>query len=255
VMRGLAWANRPHSAATRQEARRAFEQALEVDPGSVDARVGIALILVRNISDGWSGSLEQDGARAEQLLREALEHNPNHSMARAVMGNLRRIQNRLSESHIELEVAVTLNHNYASAFYQLGQTLIFLGRPEVAVPHVERAIRLNPRDPNLAGYYWALGSCHLLFGHADQAIHLLRTARARNPRYWYIHLWLAGALGLGGELDDARLALAEGTKLAPEISSLARWRTHSPWITNPQYVMLAAKTLHVGLGRAGFPVE
>ena len=40
---------------------------------------------------------------------------------------------------------------------------------DCAIPFVEKAIRLSPRDPNVAGHYWALGACHLLLGHADQA--------------------------------------------------------------------------------------
>jgi len=68
VMRGWASFYRPFSAANRREAQRAFEQALEIDPRSVDAKIGIALVLANNVSDGWSGSVEQDKARAEQLL-------------------------------------------------------------------------------------------------------------------------------------------------------------------------------------------
>jgi TolB-like protein len=63
VMRGWALFYRPFSVANRREAQRAFEQALEIDPRSVDAKIGIALVLANNVSDGWSGSVEQDKAR------------------------------------------------------------------------------------------------------------------------------------------------------------------------------------------------
>ena len=46
IMRGWAWYYRPRSADTLREAQRAFERALEIDPGSVDARIGVAAILV-----------------------------------------------------------------------------------------------------------------------------------------------------------------------------------------------------------------
>ncbi|HMD63803.1 MAG TPA: adenylate/guanylate cyclase domain-containing protein [Stellaceae bacterium] len=42
VMRGRALLLQPQSAEVFQEAQRAFERALEIDPGSVDARVGVA---------------------------------------------------------------------------------------------------------------------------------------------------------------------------------------------------------------------
>jgi tetratricopeptide (TPR) repeat protein len=186
------------------------------------------------------------------LLLEALEHDTNRSMAHYAMGVLRRSQNRLEEARIELETAIALDRNNARAYHQLGHTLRYLGQPEAGIPHIEQAIRLNPRDPFVAHYYYALGSCRLFLGHVDEATDLLTRARAGNPRSWYIQLWLAAALGLKGDLDEASAALAEGIKLEPRINSLARWRAHSRWGTNPQYLALAETTLYAGLRRAGF---
>jgi adenylate cyclase len=154
-----------------------------------------------------------------------------------------------------LETAIALDRNDAFAFRQLGYTLMYLGQPKAAIPEVEKAIRLNPHDPNIAYNYNALGLCHLVVGHVDQAIALLKKSRAANPRIWYFHLRLAGALGLKGDLDEARAALAEAVKLKPEVNSLAQWRTYMPWITNPQHWALHEKTLNVGLRRAGMPDE
>jgi TolB-like protein/class 3 adenylate cyclase len=67
VMRGWAWFYHPASLVNRQEAQRAFERALEIDPASVDAKIGIASMMAANIVDGWSSSVEQDKARAEQF--------------------------------------------------------------------------------------------------------------------------------------------------------------------------------------------
>ena len=50
-----------------------FERALNCDPGSARARMGIANVLVSNILDGWGTWIEEDTARAEQLLLEALQ--------------------------------------------------------------------------------------------------------------------------------------------------------------------------------------
>jgi|SRR5215471_13700566 len=75
-------------------------------------------------------------------------------------------------------------------------------------------IRLNPYDPNIAGYYWALGSSNLIAGEIDEAALLLSKARAANPRLYFVHLWLAAPLALKGDLDGARTALAESIKLS-----------------------------------------
>jgi hypothetical protein len=43
--------------------------------------------------------------------------------------------------------------------------------------------------------------------------------------------------------------------LKPEVSSLARYRLVTPWITNPRHWALRDKTLNEDLRRAGFPDE
>jgi TolB-like protein/Tfp pilus assembly protein PilF len=255
VMRGWTWFYRPPSAATLQDAQRAFEQALELDPQSVEARIGLATVLVTVTLEGWSKSLAQDQERAEQLLAEIFARGTNHAMAHHAMGMLRRSQNRLTEARIEAERAVTLDHNNSAALYELGIAYIYLGKPEAGIPHMEKAIRLSPRDPRVAATQYGLGRCHLLLGHLDQATELFDRVRAASPRYWDVHLWLAGTLGLKGDLDGARAELAEAKRLKPEVDSLARWRTDQLWVTNPEYRALREKTLDVGLRRAGFPEE
>ena len=98
LMRGWASYYRPVSPTIRQEALRAFERALEVDPQSVEARIGIGTVLVDDMVLRFSSSRKQDAARADQVLGEALERETNHSMAYFAMGVLRRVQNRLADS-------------------------------------------------------------------------------------------------------------------------------------------------------------
>src|SRR5215831_15227504 len=75
VLRGRASFQRPFSITSRQEGLQAFERALMIDPSSVGARIGIAAVLTFNVLDGWSTSPQQDEARADQLLIEALERD------------------------------------------------------------------------------------------------------------------------------------------------------------------------------------
>jgi adenylate cyclase len=254
VMRGWAWWYRRMSPANRQQADQAFAQALEADRYSVDARIGLATILVSNIADGWSGGAERDLARAEELLLEALDRDPNRSMAHYAMAMVRRSQRRLIESKMEFEAAIAFDRNNARAYFNFGHTLVLLGQPEAAIPHLEKALRLNPYDPNAANFYWMLGMSHLLLNDPDRAIEFLTRARAGNPHGFYVHMWLAGALGLKGDLIDAKTALAEALALKPEINSLARLREYA-WMNNPPHWALREKTMDVGLRRVGFPEE
>ena len=174
VMRGWAWYYRPMSIGAVHEGKRAFEKALEVDPRSIDARIGIASLLIRKVAEGWSTSRPEDETLAERLLLEAFERDANRPNAHYAFGMLHRVQNRLDEAVVEFATTIALDRNHARSFFRLGQTLNFLGRPEEGIPHLEKAIRLNPRDPNIARPYGILGNAHLLLGHVDRAIDLFR---------------------------------------------------------------------------------
>jgi adenylate cyclase len=262
VMRGWAWWYRPASIANGQEALRAFERALEIDPRSTDARIGIARVLVGSLANNWNSTsfqqdeVQRDLARAERLLFEAIESDSNQPMVYAIMGLLRRMQSRLTESRIALEKAITLDPNFEWANMQLGWTRLFLGGPGDASAQGEKSLRLSPRDPNISNTYQLLGWCQLVSNRVDAGIDLFIKARTANPRVWTTAYGLAGALALKGDLDLAKAMLAESLKLKPEVNSLAQWYAWLPWTSKtnaPQFWALQDKTLDEGLRRIGFP--
>jgi tetratricopeptide (TPR) repeat protein len=68
----------------------------------------------------------------------------------------------------------------------MSQVLIFLGRPEEAIPLIEKVLRIDPRTRNPV--LWSLGYAHLMLGHVDEAIDLLRRARGANPQLFFVHI-------------------------------------------------------------------
>ncbi len=67
---------------------------------------------------------------------------------------------------------------------------------------------------------------------------------------------LAGALALKGDLDSAKMRLAESLRLRPEVNSLTKWYAYLPWTSKnraPVFWALQDKTLDEGLRRIGFP--
>ena len=236
VMRGWAWWYGPQSPKIGQAALHVFERALEIDPRSTDARVGIARLLVTKITAGWSGNPYQQNAllqaaeRTEQLLVEAIEGDPNQAMAFATLGVLRRTQSNLTGSRIALGTAMTLDPNFEWATMQLGWTLPFLGEPGEASALGEKSLRLSPRDPNIFWRYELLSWCQLVSNNPAEAVELFIKSRTGNPRVWTTAYGLAGALALKGDLAGAKAALADSLKLRPEVNSLAQWYA---WLPGP----------------------
>jgi adenylate cyclase len=178
VMRGRDWLYRPPSPTTLKEARQAFERALEIDPRSNDARIGLAKTLLGAVTDA-PGFVSQDLSRSEQLLIEAIERDPSSSRAHEEMGRVRlRQKNRLREAQIELETALALDRNNLGAARQLGWASANLGEPEACIAQGEKGLRLSPRDPFLWNSHAQLGNCHLFLNHVDLAAdYLIRRAR------------------------------------------------------------------------------
>jgi adenylate cyclase len=250
----------PFIAADKRQALRdatigLLERALAVDPGSVDAKISLALRLVGGVADGFSNSVEQDNTRAERLIQEALQRDPDQSQAHAALGLLRRVQGRWSEAQAEFETAITLDQNNAFAIRQLGITLETEGKPEEAIPYLEKAIRLDARAPNIFTGYVNLANCYLFLGHTDEALSLYRRARALAPTVWYVHDALAAALGLKGDIDEGKREIAEMLKLKPDANSIARLRAIAATLgfASPALDAMAEKTLNVGIRRLGFP--
>jgi hypothetical protein len=94
----------------------------------------------------------------------------------------------------------------------------------------------------------------LLLNRVEPAIDMLTKAAAGRPRQWVNHFALGAALGLKGDLDGAKAALARSLAIKPDVDSLSRFRACRPW-GNAEHWALFEKTAAVGLRRAGFPDE
>jgi TolB-like protein/cytochrome c-type biogenesis protein CcmH/NrfG len=248
ALRGWAILYSPYSREKWAEARRLFERASAKDPNTVDALIGLALVLL-----GYSNSPIDDRQQADALLRRALDLEPNRAATYFVLGALRRHQGRMPEAAEAYQTAIALDRNYARAYLYLGVTLAHMGRAEEAIARVHQAIRLNPRDPNIADHFFALGIAEALLGRPDEAIASLKRANAANPRLWYVHMHLAAAYGMQQRIDEAKRELAESLRLRPEFSTLAAIRAASPQFDYLSRLAQAQQTVLTGMRRAGLP--
>jgi tetratricopeptide (TPR) repeat protein len=81
-----------------------------------------------------------------------------------------RAQGRYKEAIPEYETVLAINRNSVGAIAHLGQCKLFTGSIEETIPLVERAIRVSPRDGQIANWYWRIGVVHMLQSRLDEAI-------------------------------------------------------------------------------------
>ena len=254
ILRARAVRNQGSTRENFSESIRLLEEALTLDPGSVDARAVLAYVLAARVLELMTDSADSDIERAERLVGEALTTLPRHAFAHFVKGQIFRAKNRFEEAIPEYEAAISLDRNSVNALAALGQCKFFTGALDEVIPAHEQAIRLSPRDPTLPNWYWRIGRVHLLRSQIDEAILWIERARSANPRLAGPHGWLASAYALKGEMDRAATELAEARRLSSDnrFASIARFKSIQSY-GSPRTQALAEDTFFAGLRKAGVP--
>jgi tetratricopeptide (TPR) repeat protein len=102
--------------------------------------------------------------------------------------------------------ALALNLSYARGWHISGALKAFAGQPDIAIEHVEAALRLSPRariGTSLAN----LGTAHFLSRRFDEAVPKLLLAIQDDPGYATPYQLLAACYAHMGRFDDARGAV------------------------------------------------
>jgi adenylate cyclase len=239
-----------------RERVRLFERALALNPHSVDAQSWLAMALTVPVIDGMSNTPAVDIARAEGLVGRALAASPRSALAHYAKGQLLRAQDRYDEAILEYETVLAFNRNWVGAIASLGWCRFFTGSIEEAIPVLEQAIRLSPRDPSIGYWYVRIGIAHLVQSRINDAIDWFKRARSANPGNPRRHAILASAYALKGQTEHAAAELAEARRLSGDdrFSSIARSKADLP-LGAPKIRALLETTLFAGLRKAGMPEE
>jgi tetratricopeptide (TPR) repeat protein len=119
---------------TRADAAAAYERAISIDPGHVDALINL-------------GMLSYDHAdldKAAECFDRAVELAPDNAIARFNLGSVLDEVGRLEDAKQHLRLAVRLNPRYADAHYNLAFVCDKLGAFAEAREHWSLYIQLDP---------------------------------------------------------------------------------------------------------------
>ena len=185
-----------------QRALEYFERAIELDPNFAVAWARAAAVYLQRKSWGWSDDPEREAKETERLVRRALELDHNDPRVLMQAGFAIGFILGLKEKSLSLlEKATELDPNYFLAWLQRGYACLRLGLP--AVPHFERALRLNPRDLRAPFAQNGLATAHLFAGDYTKAIQFSEEALRQLPDYPPAMLTLIAARAHAGRLAEA----------------------------------------------------
>jgi adenylate cyclase len=224
-LRGRENLNRGTREAT-DEALGQFYQALQADSNFASAHAMAAWCRLWRKVNGWTTNRAQEIAEGERLARRAIELGKDDAVA------LTRGGQALGHfaGDLDLGIALTdraheLNPNLASAWFLGGFLRVWNGAPDEAMACFERAMRLNPLDPEMYRMQAGMAAAHLFAERLDLASSLAERAFRQLPSFLLVVAVMAASHALAGRPDKARLAMERLRQLDPalRISNLEDW--------------------------------
>ncbi len=211
------------------EALALMERAIALDPSFgpalAEAAALNAVLSLRSMASDRAAHREQSLALAQRAIQVAGD-DPAVLGAVAAVGI---ILGRDTETILPLvERALALNPGSAAAWSHSGRLRAAIGEPDLAVEHLETAMRLDPLSRWRFEVLADLGCARLLQRRFAEAADLFRQSLEQRPIFAPSHAWLASALGHAGRLAEAREALSRFKAFGvgtPEAFAERRFRT------------------------------
>jgi TolB-like protein/class 3 adenylate cyclase/Flp pilus assembly protein TadD len=175
-----------------------------------DQRYGPALALGANChlliaANGWSEDASRNGQCAVDLARQALQANaddPGVLTASAVV--LAAFGESIDTSTALIDRALEANPSSALGWFRSGVIRVFEGRPDIAVEHFERSLRLSPLGRMAIRCRAWLGMAQFFDRRFDQALANLLTAQEEVPDWLAPRRALVSCYAQLGRLKEAR---------------------------------------------------
>jgi tetratricopeptide (TPR) repeat protein len=156
-----------------------YRRVLELDPqqAGVHFRLGRTLLARSQSTDS-----AQDRAEALKEFEQELELDPTNANAAYELGEIYRKSGQRDKAQVFFEMALKYYPDFEEAQVGLSRVLIALGKPDKALPHLQKAISLDPGDEisyyQLALVYRASGKT----AEQQQALAEFRRLRAKRAR-------------------------------------------------------------------------
>ena len=250
LIRGWAAWDKGFTAANVNEAIGDFERALQLDPDYTMAKIALAEGLVERVVGTMGGNKAVDLPRAEALVASALSEQPDSALAHFVKANLAFARRQFNDMLSELDVAIENDRNFAAAYNQRGVAHTLLGRAKEAIPEIETALRLSPRDPARNAWEWNICNAYSLLAEWEKAVEWCQKSIATNSGHWLPYVDLAAANSWLGHDAEARAAVAGLLKLKPGLTM--QQVTSIKFSDDPQF-QREAQRMFEGLRKAGLP--
>jgi adenylate cyclase len=207
---------------------------------------------VLKVAQGWSNTPEKDAQIALDYCAKALDQNSNSALAIAVMGQVHGyLKQDLQTAERFYQQALQADPNESLAWLWSGMGAAFQGPSKPSLEMTEKAMALSPLDP-VAYYYKSLSaSAAIAAGDYSRAIELAQDSIRLNFTHSSTYRALAIAQVFAGRKEDAHNTVRQLLQLEPNFNVQAFSRRYPGRELAPQYTQQLAEAL----ATAGLPLS
>ena len=163
-------------------------------------------------------SRQREVAETTRMARRAADLGRDDALALCTAGfALAIVVGTLDEGAALIDRGLALNPNLAWAWHFSALTKAWLGRPEIAIEHADRAIRHSPQHPQMFAMQTAIAFAHFVSARYDVAFSSAETAVREQPSFLTGQCVAAASGALADRLPQAEKAMAQVRRLNPAL--------------------------------------
>jgi adenylate cyclase len=195
-----------------------LSRAIEIERDYPLALALAAWCQARKITYNWTSALDETKAEGLRLARLAGGMQNDDPLVLTMLCAAHSVIGDLDVASALIEKALALDPNSAMAWNRSGWLNTYLIRPEIAIEHFRRAIRLSPFDPMNFNCILGIGNAHFAAGRYEEALSWWRKGMLERPDLTWPLRPMAASLGLLGRISEAREAVRQLRQGYPDIT-------------------------------------
>jgi len=186
-----------------------------LDESAAETAAYTATTILCEFLNAWLDAGPAEVARAEAAIEQALDRNPQLYLAHYAYGFVCRTRGQHQAALEAFDETIKYAPEFARAYAQKGDELVYLGRPDEGIAEIEKALKISPQSSVRGFFFWTIGRAKFFMEDDAEAIRWLRSSIRNWSDVWYNRFYLVSAHALSNQRAAARRVLQASNQKLP----------------------------------------